>query len=32
VPPGTDTYDVHGVGKPASLLDGHQRRRPLDQR
>ncbi|MDX3660612.1 aldo/keto reductase [Streptomyces sp. ID05-26A] len=32
VPPGVDTYDVHGFWKPASLLDLHQRRRPLDQR
>lgn len=32
VPPGTDTYDVNGFWKPASLLDVHQRRRPLDQR
>ncbi|MET9633147.1 aldo/keto reductase [Lentzea sp. NPDC006480] len=32
VPPGTDTYDVQGWWKPASLLDVHQRRRPLDQR
>ncbi|SDP33210.1 Predicted oxidoreductase [Lentzea jiangxiensis] len=32
VPPGVDTYDVSGGWKPASLLDPHQRRRPLDQR
>ncbi|MCR3749040.1 putative oxidoreductase [Lentzea californiensis] len=32
VPPGVDTYDVHGFWKPASLLEAHQRRRPLDQR
>ncbi|MET9227695.1 aldo/keto reductase [Lentzea sp. NPDC003310] len=32
VPPGTDTYDVSGGWRPASLVDVHQRRRPLDQR
>ncbi|MFJ5985444.1 aldo/keto reductase [Lentzea sp. NPDC092896] len=32
VPPGVDTYDVHGFWKPAALLEVHQRRRPLDQR
>ncbi|WP_442916530.1 aldo/keto reductase [Lentzea sp. DG1S-22] len=32
VPPGVDTYDVSGGWKPASLVDVHQRRRPLDQR
>ncbi|MFD5827091.1 aldo/keto reductase [Lentzea sp. NPDC060358] len=32
VPPGTDTYDVQAGWKPASLVDVHQRRRPLDRR
>lgn len=32
VAPGEDTYDVQGGWKPASLLDVHRRRRPLDQR
>ncbi|WP_281249475.1 hypothetical protein [Lentzea xinjiangensis] len=32
VPPGVDTCHVHGVWKPASPVDVHRRRRPLDQR
>jgi aryl-alcohol dehydrogenase-like predicted oxidoreductase len=32
VPPGVDTYDANGVWKPASLVEVHRRRRPLDQR